>query len=104
MWRIAQEAVTNVERHAQRHPGAGPVALRRRVGRPRGRRRRHRLPRSAPAGRLDSYGILGMRERAASIGATLEIDCEPDEGTRVRCSLLRMPRTGGHLARPVHRC
>ncbi len=39
------------------------------------------------AGRLDSYGILGMRERAASIGATLTIDSRPGKGTRVRCAL-----------------
>ena len=32
------------------------------------------------AGRLDSYGLLGMRERAASIGATLTFDSEPDKG------------------------
>ena len=32
------------------------------------------------AGRLDSYGILGMRERAASIGATLDVDSEPGRG------------------------
>jgi signal transduction histidine kinase len=41
------------------------------------------------AGRLDSYGILGMRERASSIGATLDITSEPGKGTRVRCTLLR---------------
>ena len=39
------------------------------------------------AGRLDSYGLLGMRERAASIGATLVVDSEPGRGTRVRCTL-----------------
>ena len=39
------------------------------------------------AGRLDSYGLLGMRERADSIGATLVVDSEPGRGTRVRCSL-----------------
>jgi signal transduction histidine kinase len=39
------------------------------------------------AGRHDSYGIIGMRERAASIGATLQVDSEPDGGTRLRCSL-----------------
>jgi signal transduction histidine kinase len=40
-------------------------------------------------GRLDSYGILGMRERASSIGATLDVASRPGEGTRVRCSLIR---------------
>lgn len=93
MWRLAQEAITNVERHAN--------ATRIRVvwrcngesatlditddgqGFPEGR-----------AGRLDSYGILGMRERAASIGATLEISSEPGRGTRVRCTLVRATEPG----------
>jgi signal transduction histidine kinase len=86
LWRIAQEAVTNVERHAQ----ASQVTISWRcdgtegrlevaddgIGFPVGR-----------AGRLDSYGLLGMRERAASIGATLVVDSEPGRGTRVRCTL-----------------
>ena len=86
LWRIAQEAVTNVERHAQ----ATQVTISWRcdgtearleiaddgVGFPVGR-----------AGRLDSYGLLGMRERAASIGATLVVDSQPGRGTRVRCTL-----------------
>ena len=86
LWRIAQEAVTNVERHAR----ASQITISWRcdgttarleiaddgVGFPVGR-----------AGRLDSYGLLGMRERAASIGATLEVDSEPGRGTRVRCTL-----------------
>ncbi len=88
MWRIAQEALTNVERHA--------AATRARVlwrcngtsaaleitdngqGFPIGK-----------AGRLDSYGLLGMRERASSIGATLELSSEVGRGTRVRCSLIQ---------------
>ncbi len=88
MWRIAQEALTNVERHAQ--------ATRARVlwrcngisaalevtdngqGFPIG-----------TAGRLDSYGILGMRERASSIGATLELSSQVGRGTRVRASLIQ---------------
>jgi len=88
MWRIAQEALTNIERHA----GATRVRLLWRcngesaalditdngTGFPIGR-----------AGRLDSYGILGMRERASSIGATLEITSEQGKGTRVRATLLR---------------
>jgi hypothetical protein len=42
----------------------------------------------ARAGRVDSYGVLGMRERASSIGARLEIVSAPGRGTRVRCSLV----------------
>ena len=86
MRRIAQEALLNVERHAH----ATTVDVRWRcdehgaileiaddgLGFPDGR-----------AGRVDSYGILGMRERASSIGATLEIGSEQGRGTVVRCVL-----------------
>jgi signal transduction histidine kinase len=88
MWRIAQEALTNIERHAD----ANRVSIRWRCagetavleitddgqGFPMGR-----------AGRLDSYGILGMRERASSMGATLDIESAEGEGTRVTCELDR---------------
>lgn len=86
LWRVAQEAVTNVERHARatqititwRCDGRDAVleVADDGIGFPIG-----------TAGRLDSYGILGMRERAASIGATLTVDSEPGKGTRVRCAL-----------------
>jgi signal transduction histidine kinase len=88
MWRIAQEALTNVERHSQatsarvlwrcNGDSAALEVTDNGVGFPDGK-----------AGRLDSYGIMGMRERASSIGASLEVTSKPDEGTRVRCSLLR---------------
>lgn len=86
LWRVAQEAVINVERHARaKHlvitwETDGTSALLEvaddGVGFPEGR-----------AGRLDSYGILGMRERAASIGATMQIVGAPGRGTVVRCRL-----------------
>ena len=83
---MAQEAVTNVERHAH----ATKVAVTWRcdgergvlivaddgVGFPSGR-----------VGRLDSYGIIGMRERAASIGAALDISSEVGVGTTIRCEI-----------------
>jgi signal transduction histidine kinase len=88
MWRIAQEALANVERHS----GATAVRV---LWRCNGESAAleitdngHGFP-IGRAGRLDSYGILGMRERASSIGATLELTSKPDKGTRVRCSLIR---------------
>lgn len=86
VFRIAQEAIVNVERHAEaRHAtiswtcdqsGARLDIADDGRGFPIGR-----------AGRLDSYGLLGMRERAASVGATLVVESEPGYGTRIRCDL-----------------
>ena len=39
------------------------------------------------AGRLDSYGMVGMRERADAIGAHLEFESTEGRGTTVRCRL-----------------
>ena len=35
------------------------------------------------------FGLTGMRERAAIIGATLEVSSAPGRGTEVWCSLVR---------------
>ncbi len=86
LWRIAQEAVTNVERHAgARHlrvswdcdgrSGHLTVADDGRGFPP------------ATAGRADSYGIQGMRERADAIGARLKIESGTYVGTIVDCRL-----------------
>lgn len=84
LFRIAQEALANIEKHA----AATRVTI---TWRSDGRTgileitdNGHGFP-SGRAGRMDSYGIIGMRERAASIGAVLDIDSEPGVGTRVRC-------------------
>ncbi len=86
LWRIAQEAITNVERHANASKVAvtwhsdGSRALLLvaddGIGLPQGQ-----------AGRLDSYGVLGMRERAASIGARMDLAGVAGKGTTVRCEI-----------------
>ncbi len=86
LWRIAQEAITNVERHAHaqhlsvRWEYDGHAALLAVADDGEGFHVGH-------AGRSDSYGITGMRERANAIGAALEIDSAPAGGTVVRCRL-----------------
>jgi signal transduction histidine kinase len=86
MWRIAQEAIANVERHARatrvsvqwRCDGSDAllVVADDGVGFPVGK-----------AGRLDSYGMVGMRERADAIGAHLEFESTEGRGAIVRCRL-----------------
>ncbi|MBW3615703.1 MAG: GAF domain-containing sensor histidine kinase [Actinobacteria bacterium] len=98
MWRIAQEAVTNAYRHAQASmvgvrwhcDGARAVLEVHDDGR--GLASPNGLP--TAGGRADRYGILGMRERAASIGAHLQLSSAPGAGTTVRCELERSPLTG----------
>jgi signal transduction histidine kinase len=84
LFRIAQEALVNVERHAK----AKHVTI---VWRCDGRSAElfviddgvgFTIGRS---GRLDSYGIKGMRERATAIGGKLDVDSTPGQGTRIRC-------------------
>ena len=86
VWRIAQEALANAERHADaRHvkvrwacdgtngmlevadDGQGMSA--------------------AARAKTDSYGLTGMRERADAIGASLAINSTPGKGTTVRCQV-----------------
>lgn len=86
LWRIAQEAVINVERHAS----ASSVKIRWRCDREAAELTVEDDGRgmdAGPSGRSDSFGIVGMRERATSVGASLEIQSEPGEGTTVRCYL-----------------
>lgn len=86
MWRIAQEAVINTERHAD----AETVRVTWRCDEERASLEVADDGRGMSidrAGRIDSYGIVGMRERANSVGASFEIISKPGEGTRVRCYL-----------------
>ena len=88
LWRVAHEAVSNVEHHA------------------RARNVRVRWECDGAAGKLTvaddgqgfdpgsvagsgSYGLQGMRERADAIGARLEIDSERYVGTVVECRVNR---------------
>ncbi len=84
LWRIAQEAILNAERHSQGNQVWVTWSMSTTEGElvvednGIGFRRRGR-------GRPDSYGLIGMRERADSIDAELTIGESPQGGTRVRC-------------------
>ncbi len=94
-FRIAQEAITNVIRHANAHEvsvaveqTAGDLTLTiddDGVGLPDDR------PAGAPGG-PDALGILGMQERADALGGRLEVSRRSPSGTRVK---LWLPFQGG---------
>jgi signal transduction histidine kinase len=83
VWRVAREAVMNAERHARashvsilwlcNDEGALLEVADDGVG----------LPAGKTSGET-GYGLVGMRERADSIGAQLEITSGPGKGTLVR--------------------
>jgi two-component system sensor histidine kinase UhpB len=88
VYRVAQEALTNVARHAQ--AGLVEISLRRDDGEAvlRVRDDGRGLP---PAAAGSSSGIRGMRERAMLIGARLDLGAADGGGAEV---VLRIP-TGG---------
>jgi signal transduction histidine kinase len=88
-FRVAQEALTNVLRHAQaqrvevelRQDGAGLELVVRDDG------VGFDVPAAqAAAVRGDSLGLLGMQERVALVGGDIKIESSPSHGTVVRAS------------------
>ncbi len=89
--RIAQEALTNVEKHAMAshahvgwsiENGRGVLVI-------------QDDGRGFDPGkgiRGTAYGLVGMRERAASSGAILEVTSEPDQGTVITVLTSQLPR------------
>ncbi|HET6848938.1 MAG TPA: GAF domain-containing sensor histidine kinase [Gaiellales bacterium] len=84
LYRLVQEALTNVVKHADATEVS--VAVSREDGRlevnveDNGSGIDQELPSSG-------YGLMGMRERAALVGGTIEIASEPGRGTRVSASI-----------------
>jgi two-component system sensor histidine kinase UhpB len=92
VYRVAQEALTNAVRHA---PGASvELRLRREPGEV--VLSVHDDGPGLPASAVEGTGLLGMRERALLIGATLSIESRPGSGVDValRVPELRPPSGG----------
>lgn len=91
LWRITQEAMINVERHAD----ASSIAISWTSDGESGVLEISDDGRGftmGESGRVDSYGLVGMRERAASVGASMEVDSAPGQGTTIRCLLSSQPK------------
>jgi len=87
LYRVAQEALTNVVRHAEarrvdlalRHPGAGPVLEVTDDGRG--------LGATAADGAGPGLGLRSASERVAAVGGTLTVADAPGGGTTVRVTI-----------------
>jgi signal transduction histidine kinase len=108
VYRIAQEGVTNTLRHAEATHVAISLAyapesvevLVHDDGRGFDVSRQPRsTTQASEVEKKSSLGLLGMRERAALVGATLDVESAPGEGTRVRVHVpLAMQTTPAPLA------
>jgi signal transduction histidine kinase len=85
LWHIALESLVNVERHAQAtvvtvvwrcHDGSAELVI-----------SDDGKGLQSDGVRADSYGLTGMRERAAAIGARIEVTSEQEAGTTVAIRL-----------------
>lgn len=100
LFRIVQEALTNVVRHAEANvvsivlsaTGEAIVLTVEDDGKGIGK---------AAADRSDSLGILGMRERAMLVDGSLSIEGAPGQGTRVSVRVPRRPVPGENHAHSV---
>lgn len=82
IYRIIQEALTNVARHAQARQVAVSLALEGQDLRVHILDDGQGLPES-PGQNGEHFGILGMKERARSWSGSLEVSSQPEGGTRV---------------------
>ena len=101
--RVAQEALANVAKHAERLSRRGHAVLhggRGEPGRARRRRRVHRGPEPRQAGPTGTsqenpaaggFGLIAMRQRVGRLAGQLEIESEPGAGTAVSASLPAIP-------------
>jgi signal transduction histidine kinase len=86
LWRIAQEALVNVERHAHATEVMVRWAVHDGIARLEVTDNGSGFELGSVAG--EHYGLVGMRERADAIGAQLAIESRPGRGTKVAVELV----------------
>jgi signal transduction histidine kinase len=85
LFRIAQEALTNVRKHA--HATHAEICLKRRGGRVTLSVLDDGRGFSPSRRRSDGHGLVGMRERAKLLGGHLRVSSGPGRGTRIVASV-----------------
>jgi signal transduction histidine kinase len=96
LYRVAQEALTNVSRHA--HASQVDVSIQklpRAVGLSiRDNGKSFQVERVLHAKRNNRLGLLGMRERVEMVGGSLRVESAPGQGTTIRA---KVPFTNNNL-------
>ena len=88
LYRIVQEALNNVDKHA--HASAVTVVVRREARRVCCSVRDDGVgfdPGTAARSTVKGIGLIGIRERLAALGGTLSIDAAPGRGTELRVAI-----------------
>ena len=85
LWRILQESLTNVERHAD----ASHAWITWRIGEGQAQLeiRDDGRGMKTDTGARERYGLVGIRERADAVGAQVTLASQPDHGTTVLVEL-----------------
>ncbi|TDF92620.1 GAF domain-containing protein [Paenibacillus piri] len=93
LWRIGQEALNNVSKHAG--TGEAEIALQLTLDQAvlRITDRGPGLAKPAPLTQQQSYGLLTMQERAESLGGTLSVTSGSGQGTAIEAAI-PLPETG----------
>ncbi len=85
LFRILQESLTNVARHAQ--ASRARVALTHAAGRLVLSVQDNGQGLAGGAGKAGSFGLIGIRERAIMLGGQASVSSRPGEGTRIEVSI-----------------
>jgi len=89
LYRVAQEALTNVARHAQASQVKMSIRKLRRVIRMevQDNGKSFQVQGASPTRRKKGLGLLGMRERVEMVGGRFTIESEPGQGTTIRAEI-----------------